>query len=341
MENNQLQKASDLQMMPLQEAQGWYAEFVAFSKSILKEDLDYGVIPGTPKPSLYKPGAEKLRLVYGLTSEMECIERTVDLDRPFIDYTYRCTIKTKQGQILAQCEGSCNSLEPKFGYIWLSADELPAGTDTSVLKVRSSGKKLTEFDFAITKGETTGQYGKPAAYWAKWRTAIQSGTARRINKQTKGGKSMAAWELDESATQYRVLNPDVVGLKNTIMKMGQKRAFVGSILLATGASEFYTQDIEDMEINGQVYTNTPQYAAEQEVLMQDDDTEGTPVDVFGEADKAANIAGKWHAMLEKCKTLDDVDNLSLKHKQEIVDNPELRKLFTVTKSRIRLDAGNK
>src|SRR5262245_37454344 len=84
---------NDVQMMPISEAQDWYNEFVAFSKSILKIDLDYGIIPGTPKPSLYKPGAEKLRFVYGLGSEQECIENTVDLERPYVDYTYRCTIK--------------------------------------------------------------------------------------------------------------------------------------------------------------------------------------------------------------------------------------------------------
>lgn len=32
--------------------------------------------------------------------------------------------------------------------------------------------------------------------------------------------------------------------------MAQKRAYVGAILNATGASEFYTQDVEDMNIGG-------------------------------------------------------------------------------------------
>ena len=36
--------------------------------------------------------------------------------------------------------------------------------------------------------------------------------------------------------------------------MAQKRAFVGATLLATGASEFFTQDIEDMEIDGKFYS---------------------------------------------------------------------------------------
>lgn len=38
---------------------------------------------------------------------------------------------------------------------------------------------------------------------------------------------------------------------NTIMKMAQKRAYVGAILLASGASDLFTQDLEDMDRSSQ------------------------------------------------------------------------------------------
>jgi len=41
----------------------------------------------------------------------------------------------------------------------------------------------------------------------------------------------------------RVENPDVLSLKNSIQKFAQKRAFVGAILMAAGASEFFSQEI--------------------------------------------------------------------------------------------------
>src|SRR6188768_3026183 len=246
---NELAKTNEyLQMMPIEQAKGWYDEFVLFSKSILKKDLDFGEIPGTNKPTLYKAGAEKLRFVYGLGVEMECIDKVLDLDRPFIKYTYRCTIVSKTGQRIAQCEGSCNSLEPKFGYLWKTKEEIPEHYDLSKLPVKTSGKKMSEMAFAIQKAETTGQYGKPLEYWAKWAKAVENGTAKKITRKTKAGKDMAAYELDESATVYRILNPDVIGVDNTLMKMAQKRSFVGAMLLATGASEFFTQDVEDMEM---------------------------------------------------------------------------------------------
>jgi hypothetical protein len=44
----------------------------------------------------------------------------------------------------------------------------------------------------------------------------------------------------------RADNPDVFTLKNSIQKVAQKRAFVGAILMATGASEFFTQDLNSV-----------------------------------------------------------------------------------------------
>jgi len=44
------------------------------------------------------------------------------------------------------------------------------------------------------------------------------------------------------------------------------------------------------------------------------------------------IPGHWHAKLEKCLSPDDVDELSLKHKETIMANPDLKKLFLETKA---------
>lgn len=320
-----------MQMMPIAQAQQWYKEFGQFTQSILKSDIDYGIIPGCQKPSLLKPGAEKLRFVYGLGVEFQPIEATVDLDRLFVDYTYRCIIKSKQGQILSQCEGNCNSMEAKFGYVWLAASDIPESVDLTKLKTKTTGKKITEFEFALNKKETGGQYGKPADYWQKWEDDIKSGKAKKIEKATKGGKSYPAWEIDEQVTVYRVTNPDVIGMKNTIMKMAQKRAFVGAILIATGASEYFTQDIEDMEFGGVVYSDTKSFE-EAEVVEDKQEVKPEPIPAMN------NIqGGHWYAKLEKCKTPEDVDKLSLKHKDTIIANPELRKLFNQVKAKLKAE----
>lgn len=50
-------------------------------------------------------------------------------------------------------------------------------------------------------------------------------------------------KLDEE--EVRVENPDPAGLQNTYIKMAVKRAVTDGILKATGASRFFTQDVED------------------------------------------------------------------------------------------------
>ncbi|MCA1557373.1 MAG: hypothetical protein LC731_02405, partial [Acidobacteria bacterium] len=50
----------------------------------------------------------------------------------------------------------------------------------------------------------------------------------------------------ESQTVGRIFNPDIADQVNTIQKMSQKRALVAATLLAVNASEFFTQDVEDM-----------------------------------------------------------------------------------------------
>ena len=109
---------------------------------------------------------------------------------------------------------------------------------------RGGQRTLCEFEFAIERAETTGVYGKPPEYWQKFKEAITSSTARRVERDTRQGKT-AAWEIDADTTLYRVSNEDIPDLINTIQKMAQKRALVAATLIATSASEFFTQDVED------------------------------------------------------------------------------------------------
>ena len=50
----------------------------------------------------------------------------------------------------------------------------------------------------------------------------------------------------ESQQTGRVFNPEIADQVNTIRKMAQKRALIAATLLAVNASEFFTQDVEDM-----------------------------------------------------------------------------------------------
>lgn len=57
-------------------------------------------------------------------------------------------------------------------------------------------------------------------------------------------KNLGFWRKIDSKWVWieRVENRNVFNIKNRIQKMAQKRAFVGAVLIAAGASEFFTQD---------------------------------------------------------------------------------------------------
>ena len=55
---------------------------------------------------------------------------------------------------------------------------------------------------------------------------------------------------------YRVENEDICSQVNTILKMAKKRAQIDATLTVAALSEIFTQDIEDMDIQGNVTENT-------------------------------------------------------------------------------------
>src|SRR5437879_216755 len=72
------------------------AELQRFVKFYLQQGEDYGIIPGTEKPTLYKPGADKLRDIYGLADSYELLDKVEDFERGLFDYTVRCTLTSKR-----------------------------------------------------------------------------------------------------------------------------------------------------------------------------------------------------------------------------------------------------
>ena len=63
-------------------------------------------------------------------------------------------------------------------------------------------------------------------------------TIKAESRQAKSGKKYN-W--------YKMLNTELAEVENTIMKMAQKRSYVGAVLIATNSSGRFTQDMEDMK----------------------------------------------------------------------------------------------
>ena len=215
-------------------------------EQILKENVDFGTIPGSAKPTLLKAGAEKMASFFGLTTRFVDAETVEDWTgeqhkgEPFLFYRQMCALYRGE-RLITSADGSCNSWEKKYRYRWVGESEIPAGMSKDGLIARDG--KASEPAFAITKGETAGKYGKPTEYWQKFRDEIAAGTAVKVRRTTKSGAPMDAWEI--GASQYRIPNDEIPDLANTILKMAQKRALVAATLIATGLSDYFTQDLDD------------------------------------------------------------------------------------------------
>lgn len=114
----------ELALRPVQsieQALALRAGVVEFTQRIMKEKIDYGTIPGTQKPTLFLPGAQKLVTHFGLTTRLEEVEKVQDwtgeahAGEPFFCYTVRCTL-LRDGYPIAEGLGSCNSWESKYRY---------------------------------------------------------------------------------------------------------------------------------------------------------------------------------------------------------------------------------
>ena len=117
-----------------------YNAVTEFVSRVLRKDVDYGVIPGTEKRTLLKPGAEKLTTFFGLSTRFQLVERIEDWEgaahggEPFFYYLYRCQLH--RGPVLmAEADGSCNSREQK--YRWREAQRVcPECAQAAIIKGR-------------------------------------------------------------------------------------------------------------------------------------------------------------------------------------------------------------
>ncbi len=207
-------------VMDIQQAVLRRQAIIDFTRAVMKPAIDYGRIPGTSKDTLLKPGAEKLTTLFGLSPRFEIVEKELDWTgnnhdgEPFFYFQYRCALW--RGDLLAgEGLGSCNSWEKKYRY------------RKAQLSCPECGKE------AIIKGKA--QYGGGWICWNK--------------KGGCGCKFPDGDERIEKQEQGDVPNENPADLVNTLDKMAQKRALVAATLIAVNASEFFTQDVEDMDLS--------------------------------------------------------------------------------------------
>lgn len=179
---------------------------------------DYGKVPGCgDKPTLLKPGAEKLMMAFKIAADAEKVE-VENLGGGHRDYRVTVSLTGPGGEILGGGVGSCSTMESKYRYRSASRKCPVCGKETII-----KGKEQFGGGWLC--------YQKKGGCGAKW----QDG-AHEIEQQETG----------------KIENLDPADQWNTCLKMAKKRALIDACLTSLGASTMFTQDIEDM-----VPTNGP------------------------------------------------------------------------------------
>lgn len=175
----------DRSMLTVAELARIIEERDAFIKNYLKRDRDYGIIRGTKKEALLKPGAEKLCGLFRLYPEYVGVGVIIDFDKkpPFFFFRYKCILRRiGTNEVIAEAIGSCNSHESKYRYRWVIKSKLPPGVDSESLpfRVKDDYHGGTYKEYQIENEDTAelantfDQMAQKRAYVAVTRIATQT-----------------------------------------------------------------------------------------------------------------------------------------------------------------------
>jgi len=96
-------------------------------KAVMKNGVHYGVIPGCPKPSLFKAGAEKIAATFRIAVKSEVEDLSTDDEK---HYRVTCSGFSTTGAVLGSAVGECSSNEEKFRWRSPVCDEEFEETDS-------------------------------------------------------------------------------------------------------------------------------------------------------------------------------------------------------------------
>lgn len=136
--------------IPLGEAENRSRQLQQFVREQLVDGEDYGIIPGTNKPTLFKSGAEKLNAIFGFAPLAEVTNRVEDWTRGFVSYEVKVSLVNKRtGQVEAEGLGICNSKERRY------AKQDAAGVANTVLKM---ARKRALVDATLSATQASGHF---------------------------------------------------------------------------------------------------------------------------------------------------------------------------------------
>lgn len=190
-----------------------------YVNDFLVKDQDFGEIPGTKRPSLLKPGAEKLMDLFRCRPEYEVMAKEVNHATGLYYYEIKCrAVSRETDTVLNEGVGSASSYESKYRY-------------------RNAGRKCPSCGAEAIKRSKYPPRNNPHAT-PGWYCHDKSGGC--------GGN----FDHDDPAIveqeNGKVQNPDLADVANTVLKMAKKRAQVDCAIALARVSDMFTQDVEDL-----------------------------------------------------------------------------------------------
>jgi len=181
-------------------------------QGVMREGEHYGKIPGCgDKPSLLKPGAEKLSTTFRLAPSYDIQEK--NLPGGHREYRVLCTLThIPTGANFGQGVGAGSTMESKYRYRKAERVCPKCGKETII-----KGKEEYGGGFIC--------FAKKGGCGAKFKADDKTITEQQVGRT----------EYEDPADYY-----------NTILKMAKKRAHVDAVLTCTAASDIFTQDVEDL-----------------------------------------------------------------------------------------------
>jgi hypothetical protein len=189
----------------------------------MTEGMHYGTIPGTPKPTLLKPGAELLNVLFRLAPSY--VSEKDWHDDGHLTVTSICTLThIPSGMVIAGGEGLCSTRESRYAYRGSGRACPECGQVGTIKKSRFAPRPGDYIDAVPTD---------PPGWYCHSKVGGCGRNFRHDDSRI----------LEQS--EERIANPDLADTYNTVLKMADKRALIAAVLNGTAASDVFTQDVGD------------------------------------------------------------------------------------------------
>ncbi|MCM3068305.1 hypothetical protein NKR17_20095 [Priestia flexa] len=146
-----------------------------FVKEMMIEGIDYGIIDGFQKPTLLKPGAEKLCDIYGFSKHVNIVNRIENWEKGIFAYEVKVTLVSKEtGYMEAEGIGACNNKEKAF------VDQDPFSIINTLLKM---AKKRALIDAILSATRSSGLFTQDIEDLPKHSPKVKGGDEPATDRQ--------------------------------------------------------------------------------------------------------------------------------------------------------------